>query len=106
MKKVMVIMFAIMFAMVSTTSVAAANAKTGQKIFKKKFRKKCRFSGVKFARHHTQGEWEEIWDAGEFKNEAQKICPKLKIEDIKESWWEHVYDFSYEYASDGHIPKC
>ena len=82
MKKVMVIMFAIMFAMVSTTSVAAANAKTGQ------------------------SEWEEIWDAGEFKNEAQKICPKLKIEDIKESWWEHVYDFSYEYASDGHIPKC
>lgn len=106
MKKAMLVMFAVIFAMISTTSVVSADSKTGQKIFKKKFRKKCGFSGVKFARHHTQGEWEELWENGKFKEEAKKICPRLKIEDIKESWWEHVYDFSYEYASDGVIPKC
>ena len=106
MRRAMLVMFAVVFAMISTTSVVSADSNTGQKIFKKKFRKKCGFSGVKFARHHTQGEWEELWESGKFKEEAKKICPRLKIEDIKESWWEHVYDFSYEYASDGVIPKC
>lgn len=106
MRRGMLVIFAVVFAMISTTSVVSADSKTGQKIFKKKFRKKCGFSGVKFARHHTQGEWEALWESGKFKEEAKKICPRLKIEDIKESWWEHVYDFSYEYASDGVIPKC
>jgi len=106
MRRAMLVMFTAVFAMISTTSVVSADSNTGQKIFKKKFRKKCGFSGVKFARHHTQGEWEELWENGKFKEEVKKICPRLKIEDIKESWWEHVYDFSYEYASDGIIPKC
>jgi hypothetical protein len=92
--------------MVSTTTVATADVKMGQKLFKKKFRKKCRFSGVKFARHHTQGEWEELWEDGKFQEEAKKICPRLQLDKIKDSWWEHVYEFSYEYASDGTIPKC
>ena len=106
MKKIMVILFLAIVTMVATTTVASADVKQGQKIFKKKFRKKCKFSGVKFARNHTQGEWEELWDNGEFQDEAKKICPRLNLEDIKEEWWEHIYDFSYEYASDGVIPKC
>jgi len=106
MKRVLVLLLSGVVMMMATVTVAQADVKLGQKIFKKKFRKKCRFSGVKFARHHTQGEWEELWDEDKFKAETQKICPRLKLETIKEEWWEHVYEFSYEYASDGSVPKC
>jgi len=106
MKKAIVILFLVMFGMVSMTAIVSADSKTGQKIFKKKFRKKCGFSGVKFSRHHTQSEWKELWEGGKFKEEAKKICPRLKIEEIKESWWEHLYDFSYQHASDGVVPEC
>ena len=106
MKKAMVFILIAALSMISTTTVATADVKMGQKIFKKKFRKKCRFSGVKFARHHTQAEWEEIWDDGKFQDETKKICPKLDVTKIKDAWWEDVYEFSVEYASDGVIPKC
>ena len=87
-------------------TVASAGAKKGQKIFKKKFRKKCGFSGVRFARNHTQYEWEQIYEKGKFKVEAKKICPRLKVEKIKSKWWNDVYKFTYKYASDGMVPKC
>ncbi len=91
---------------VPTISMAKASAKKGQKIFKKKFRRACGFSGVRFARNHTSAEWEEIYDSGKFQAEAKKICPRLKINKIKKSWWPSVYKFSYKYASDGMVPKC
>lgn len=108
MKKLLVAIVVIALGMmVGTTTVSAASGATkGQKIFKKKFRKYCKFSGVKFARNHTQDEWEEIWDEGMFQKEAKRICPKLKLNKIKNSWWESVYEFSYKYASDGVVPKC
>ncbi len=90
----------------SVPTCTFANAKKGQKIFKRKFRKKCGFSGVRFARNHTQDEWEEIWEEGRFPEEAKRICPRLKLKKIKKSWWKHVYDFSYKYAKDGVVPKC
>jgi len=106
MKKILLAFFVIALTMVTTSTTASAGVEKGQKIFKKKFRKYCRFSGVKFARNHTQDEWEEIWDDDAFKAEAKKLCPKLKVKSIKDSWWEDVYEFSYKYASDGVIPKC
>ena len=106
MKKVIMVLALAMLTMASMPTIASAGAKKGQKIFKKKFRKKCRFSGVRFARNHTQGEWEEIYDDGKFPSEAKKICPRLKLKKIKPSWWEHVYEFSYTYAKDGKVPKC
>ncbi len=106
MKKLLVAFFVITLTMVTFTTTATAGASKGQKIFKKKFRKYCRFSGVKFARHHSQDEWEEIWEEGKFKVETKKICPKLKLKKIKDAWWEDVYEFSYKYASDGVVPKC
>ena len=79
----------------------------GQKIFKKKLRRYCRFSGVRFARYHTQDEWEEIWDEGRFAQETKKICPRLDITRIKKSWWRPVYEFTHEYArGSGHVPHC
>ncbi len=102
----MVIVSLTLFAMVSMPTVATADATKGQKIFKKKFRKKCRFSGVRFARSHTQAEWKNIYDDGKFPEEAKKICPRLKLDKIKSSLWEHVYEFSVKYAKDGVVPKC
>ncbi len=106
MKKLLTIIALAFFTMTTITTVASASEKKGQKLFKKKFRKKCKFSGVRFARHHTQGEWEEIYDDGKFAKEAKRICPRLKLKKIKASWWKHIYDFSYLYAKDGKIPKC
>jgi len=106
MKKLMTVLTLVAFAMISTPTTASAGVDRGQKIFKKKFRKYCRFSGVKFARNHTQDEWEEIYDEDKFQEETKKICPRLKLNKIKDSWWEDVYEFSYKYASDGVVPKC
>ncbi|RRS30061.1 MAG: hypothetical protein P794_08910 [Epsilonproteobacteria bacterium (ex Lamellibrachia satsuma)] len=106
MRKIFTILGLSFLVAASMPSVASANAKRGQKLFKKKFRKKCGFSGVRFARNHTQDEWEEIYDEGKFQDEAKKICPRLKLKKIKPAWWKHVYDFSEKYASDGIVPKC
>jgi len=106
MQKIVTIIVLVLFAIASTPTIVTAGEKKGQKLFKKKLRKKCRFSGVKFARHHTQDEWEEIFDDGNFPKEAKKICPRLKLKKIKPSWWEHIYEFSHMYAKDGKVPKC
>ena len=107
MKKLVTALTLVAFAMVSTPTVATASVAKGQKIFKKKMRKYCGFSGVRFARMHTQDEWEELWEDGEFKDETKKLCPKLPLKKIKKSWWEHIYEFTYEYGAGGsHVPKC
>ena len=112
MKKIITLIILITFVMMSiSTQVDAASkrersVKFGQKIFKKKFRKYCRFSGVRFARKHTQDEWEEIWDEKLFIKEAKKICPRLNLRRIKRSWWKHVYRFMYEYGEGSTIPAC
>jgi len=107
MKRMLTILALAFFVMASMpTVVSAASAKKGQKIFKKKFRKKCGFSGVRFARNHTQAEWENIYEKGKFPSEAKRICPRLKVKKIKKKWWKDVYEFSYKYASDGVVPKC
>ena len=107
MKKIMTILALVAFTMVSTPTVSTASLAKGQKIFKKKLRKYCRFSGVRFAKKHTQDEWEEIWDDGKFRRETKKICPRLPLRKIKRSWWKHIYQFTYEYGQGGsHVPKC
>lgn len=107
MKKLTIILLSVSFMMGIVLTTADANADKGQKLFKKKMRKACRFSGVKFARKHTQDEWEVIYQAGRFPQEAKKICPRLKLEKIKKSWWPHIYDFTYEYATgSSHVPSC
>jgi hypothetical protein len=106
MKKLLMILAAAIFVTAAVPTTVMASAKKGQRVFKKKMRKECGFSGVKFARHHTQAEWEEIYEDHRLKEEAQKICPRLKVNKIKESWWKHLYDFVYKYALDGAIPKC
>ena len=106
MKRLLWIFFIGLATIISTPTAVCADSKKGQKIFKKKLRKACKFSGVRFARHHTRAEWEEIYDEGNFPQEAKRICPKIQTEKIKNVWWKDIYDFSYLYAKDGKIPKC
>jgi hypothetical protein len=106
MKKLLTVLALSFLVTATMPTTVMAGAKKGQKIFKKKFRKKCGFSGVRFARNHTQAEWEDIWDEGRFQEEAKKICPRLNLKKIKPKWWKHVYQFSRKYASDGVVPKC
>ncbi|HIP19451.1 MAG TPA: hypothetical protein EYG78_08975 [Sulfurovum sp.] len=107
MKKMLTVLAMAFFVVASMpTVVTAASAKKGQKIFKKKFRKKCGFSGVRFARNHTQAEWDDIYESGKFAKEAKRICPRLDTKKIKSKWWKDVYKFSKKYAKDGVVPKC
>ena len=106
MKKMLTVLALAFFVAAAMPTTVEAGAKKGQKIFKKKFRKKCGFSGVRFARNHTQYEWDEIYDSGKFPKEAKKICPRLNTKKIKSKWWKDVYKFSRKYASDGVVPKC
>ncbi len=89
-------------ALLSTSAMADINK--GKRIYMKKMKAACGFSGAKFAVKHTQSEWEEIKGAGKFKEEAEKICPGLKL---KDKYVNDVYDFAHEYASDsGNVPSC
>lgn len=86
------------------TTSAVADVKKGQKLYLKKLKAPCGFNGSEFARKHTQDQWEKIHEAGKFAAEVKKICPKAKI---KAKYVPHLYDFSYEYASDsGVVPSC
>jgi len=93
----------VLLGLVVLSTTATADVKKGQKIYLKKMKKACGFSGAKFARKHTQDEWEEIKEAGKFSAEVEKICPKASLKPKHEN---HIYDFSYEYASDsGNVPS-
>ena len=90
----------------SASTLSASSAK-GQKIFILKFKEPCGFNGAVFAAKHSQSQWQEIKDNGNFKNEFMKICPNVKESDIKDRWVPHIFDFSYEYANDsGNVPSC
>ena len=85
--------------------MSMGDAIKGKTIFIKKIRFYCGLSDDEFSPIHTQDEWEAIAQAGKFKEELLKICPKLK--DIyKDKWSADLYQFVYEYASDsGNIPS-
>ena len=98
---------AALLGMTLLSSTASADVKKGQKIYLKKLKAPCNIGGATFAQKHTQDEWEEFWDDGEFQDETKKLCPKLNLNKIKKSWWEHIYEFTYEYGAGGsHVPKC
>lgn len=92
----------LIIALLSTASLA--DVKKGKKIYLKKLKAPCGVNGVVFAHKHTQDEWENIFESGNFKKEVIKICPKAKLRNKYEN---DVYDFAYEYASDsGNVPSC
>ncbi|WP_373030451.1 hypothetical protein [Sulfurovum sp.] len=82
-----------------------ADVKKGQRLYKKNFYKTCGFSGIVFARHHLQEEWEDIYETGKFPEEAKIICPDLPIEIIKEEYLKDIFEYSVKYAKDGVPPN-
>jgi len=87
------------------TDMSIGDAIKGKEIFVNRIKFYCDISDDRFLPIHTQDEWEAIAQAGKFKEEVLKICPKLK--DIyKDKWSADLYQFVYEYASDsGNIPS-
>ncbi len=107
MKVLLKIAFACVMILGFAATSASADPVKGQKIFIKKFKEPCGFTGAKFAVKHTQAEWKAIMDEGKFKDELLKICPNINPDDAKDKYMEHIYDFSYQYASDsGNVPSC
>lgn len=85
------------------TAMLSANAHQGEKIYLKYFKHTCGFSSIKFAHKHTQDEWEEISEAGQFAQEVVRVCPKAKM---NRKYINPLYEFVYEYASDsGNVPS-
>jgi len=105
MRKVIEVVVVLLLMSMSISTSSMAGVKKGQRIYKKNFRKTCRFSGVIFARHHLQAEWENIYETGKFPEEAKNICPKLNMETTEEKWWKDLYVFSVKYAKDGVPPN-
>ena len=88
------------------TTFLFSDAHGGRKIYVKNLKEICLMSSLAFASTHSQDEWEDIYDAGEFVNEVKKICPKMTFEYEKE-WTESLYHFSYQYANDSEsVPSC
>ncbi len=79
--------------------MSIGDATKGKNIFITRIRFYCGISNDEFAPIHTQDEWEAIAQAGRFKDEVLKICPKLK-KIYQDSWSPNLYQFVYEYASD------
>ncbi len=77
----------------------------GEVIFLKYIKPLCSISNYKFAIVHTQDEWEDIVEAGKFKEEIFKICPKLK-KIYRDEWSADLYQYIYHYAIDsGNVPS-
>jgi len=90
----------------SPTFGMSKKAIKAKRIYRSNLKKRCRFTGAVLAQMHTQDEWEEIKEIGNFKKEIYNLCPRSKYI-IKDEWIELLYYFMYNYASDaGTFPKC
>lgn len=105
MKKVTGVIALVLLISMTLPTISMAGVKKGQRLYKKNFHKKCGFSGVIFARHHLQAEWENIYETGKFPEEAKNICPNLALETIEKKYWKDIYEFSVKYAQDGVPPN-
>lgn len=90
---------------------ATADAKAGQKYYLKKL-KDCKKDGLKtganFAAKNDRDTWAELKENGELTKAWKEVCPsgaskidKMKPEDVVD-----LYDFCWQYASDGDVPSC
>lgn len=106
MKKMLTLLSLALLLLSISPSYSMASVALGKKTYKKMFYKKCGFSGVQFARNHTQAEWEKIYRSGNLPQEAQVICPKLDNTLLETKNWKDIYQYVSKYASDGsYIPN-
>ena len=76
----------------------------GKEIYDRELKTKCQINAYGFAEKHTQDEWEDINDADKISVEINKICKKTIKLDKKSLF--NLYNFFYEYASDGEGGGC
>ena len=105
MKKIIATLSTSLLILTLAPSQSSASAALGKKIYKKSFQKTCGFSSVRFARNHTQGEWETIYEAGNLPKEAKVICPKMDISSLESDIWDDLYQYVTKYALDGVAPS-
>ena len=105
MRKITSLAMAALLGLSITATTAMADAAVGQKVYSQVFKAKCGFTGTKFAAEHSQDEWQEIYDAGEFGDEMSRMCPD--VDAVPEKFQKHLFDFAYKYANDsGNVPSC
>jgi len=86
-----------------TLNITKGDEIIGLKLYNTKIKKSCNFTnGWIFANKHSQDEWEEIAQNGEFRNEIINICSTID-NSIKESWLPNLYQFVYQNANDSGV---
>ena len=111
MKKTTSLLLAAMVAGSVFTTSAMADAKKGQKYYLKKL-KVCKKDGLKtganFAAKNDRETWATLKDDGELLDAWKEICPSgvKKIDKMKPKHIDNLYDFCWQYASDGDVPSC
>jgi len=93
------------------TTSAMATTKKGQKFYLKKLQicKKDGFkTGEAFAAKHDRDTWATMKADGDLMNRWTELCPsankvfsKMKKKDVN-----NLYDFCWQFASDGDVPTC
>ncbi len=111
MKKVTSLLLTALVASSVFTTTAMADAKKGQKYYLKKL-KVCKKDGLKtganFAASHDRDTWATFKEDGELLDAWKEICPsgEKKIDKMKQKDIDDLYDFCWQYASDGDVPSC
>jgi len=111
MKKATSLLLAALVAASAFTTVASADAKKGQKYYLKKL-KVCKKDGLKtganFAAKNDRDTWATLKEDGELVDAWKELCPSgaSKIGKMKQKDIDDLYDFCWQYASDGDVPSC
>lgn len=75
-------------------------------IFKLNLKTPCDMTSIDFAKNYTQEDWDEIYDADEFKKVVLELCPNIEGQ-YQDIWTSPLYQFAIKYASDvDDIPEC
>ncbi len=96
--------------LILTTTVMADAAK-GQKYYLKNL-KECQKDGLKnganFAAKNDRDTWTDLKTNNKLVEQWKEICPSgaKKIEKMKAKEMEDLFDFCWQYASDGDVPSC
>ena len=93
------------------STVVSADAKKGQKYYLKNL-KACKKDGVQtganFAAKKDRDTWAEAKEDGKILDAWKEICPSgaKKFDKMKPKHVQNLYDFVWQYASDGDVPSC
>ena len=80
-------------------NMTKGDSKKGKNIFIKNLKKVCQSSSYKFSTSYSQDEWEEIAEAGRFREVVFKLCINIR-EVYQDNWSPDLYQFAYEHAND------